>query len=209
MISFLKILVMFSMLFSLAGLIFLLVKTFSFGQNKIYAKSRGSEKKGILYAFSTGMMPWAKESARKHLPTYLTGVIYHIGIFLAFLIVVLKLVSISVPDLIIPFLRTCLAASLIGGVGLFIKRLLKPEMKIISCPDDYAANIIVNTFLASALALTYFESLISLFFFISITMFVYIPLGKIRHCFFFIYTRILFGRFFGRRGIFPRRSHQI
>jgi hypothetical protein len=34
-------------------------------------------------------------------------------------------------------------------------------------------------------------------------MLVYIPLGKIRHCLYFFFSRTFFGKFFGRRAVFP------
>src|SRR3989304_3774903 len=45
----------------------------------------GSPAQGVLYAFTWGMMPWAKESTRLHLLAYLRGVVFHIGIGAAFL----------------------------------------------------------------------------------------------------------------------------
>ena len=45
--------------------------------------SKGSIPKGIQYAFTTGMMPWAKESTRIHMIAYLRGIGFHIGIFAA------------------------------------------------------------------------------------------------------------------------------
>lgn len=184
----------------------LLKRTLSFGKKNFYAKSRGSARKGVLAAFTIGMMPWKKESIKNHLPTYITGIVYHAGIFLSMLVLLSKMVSFSIPDSLIHLLRAGLSAGLIGGMGLFIKRLALPPMKFISNPDDYASNLIVTSFLAFALLTTYTESWLWLWYLNAIIMFVYIPLGKIRHCFFFFYTRILFGRFQGRRGIMPRES---
>jgi hypothetical protein len=33
--------------------------------------------------------------------------------------------------------------------------------------------------------------------------FVYVLLGKIRHCLYFFFSRMFFGKFFGRRAVFP------
>src|SRR3990172_10844526 len=43
--------------------------------------AKGDPKSGVLYAFSLGMMPWAKESTRRHLLAYLRGIGFHVGIF--------------------------------------------------------------------------------------------------------------------------------
>lgn len=207
MLPILKILVLASMLFSLLGLGFLLKRTFSLGKKNIYAKSSGSPRMGVWTAFTTGMMPWKKESAKNHLITYLTGVIYHVGIFFSFLVLLSKLAPISIPNPLIPFLRSALTAGLAGGLGLLFKRMFSPAMKFISNPDDYASNLIVTSFLAAALVVTHRESWLWIFYLVAMIMFFYIPLGKIRHCIFFFYTRILFGRFHGRRGIMPFKSN--
>ena len=46
------------------------------------AKPKGDVKSGVLYAYTTGMAPWAKESTRLHMLSYLRGVAFHLGIFL-------------------------------------------------------------------------------------------------------------------------------
>ena len=194
------------MLFCLLGLVFLLIKTLGFGSRTYFSRPDGSEKKGIWYAFTSGMMPWVKESAKKHLPTYITGVLFHVGIFTAMLFLVIKILAIGYPDWILTPIRILFIVSISAGIGLLIKRMVKPEMTVISCVDDYISNLTVTAFILGALAATFTDSLLFLFYLIAIGMFLYIPLGKIRHCFFFFYTRILFGRFFGRRGIFPRKS---
>ena len=83
MLFFLKYGVILSFLLSIISLTILVLKTFSFGKKLLYAEPRGNKKKGIFYAFGRGMMPWEKESARKHLPTYIGGILYHTGIFVA------------------------------------------------------------------------------------------------------------------------------
>ncbi|MGB2696422.1 MAG: hypothetical protein WBD28_01025, partial [Candidatus Zixiibacteriota bacterium] len=70
------------------------------------------------------------------------------------------------------------------------------------------ANILVDLLLLSALAATFAKTLFVPFAVIAIIIFVYIPFGKIRHCVFFFYSRILFGDFFGRRGVIPHPSRK-
>jgi nitrate reductase gamma subunit len=194
------------MLFCLSGLVFLFINTLRFGRRTYFSRPEGSEKKGIRYAFTSGMMPWVKESAKKHLPTYVTGVLFHIGIFAAMLFLIIRIVPIEYPGWILIPIRMLFIVSVSAGIGLLVKRLVKPEMAAISCADDYISNLTVTAFVAGALAVTLSDQFLPLFYLIGIGMFFYIPLGKIRHCFFFFYTRILFGRFFGRRGVYPRKS---
>jgi nitrate reductase gamma subunit len=207
MLTFFKISVVGSLIFAIVSLTSLIIRTFSFGKRTKYAQPHGSIKRGIFFAFTSGMMPWIKESAKKHIITYLTGVLYHVGIFSALLILCLKLISVELPVSTIPYLQSVTILSLACGLGLFLKRLILPELKFISCLDDYVANLIVNLFLISTLAITCSNSFLPFFYIVSSLMLIYIPLGKIRHCFFFFYTRILFGLFFGRRRVFPPQTH--
>lgn len=195
--------------FAFIALFVMTVRTLSFGKKKLYSRPQGKKSSGIIYAFGQGMMPWEKESAGKHLPTFAAGIIYHIAIFATLLYLIATLISVSIPASVTPILRAVLLAGFFCGIGLFVKRFFVSGLKAISCPDDFVANIMVNLFLAGATAATFSTELIPLFLIIAITLFLYVPIGKIRHCFFFFYTRILFGSFFGRRGVLPHRSQKV
>ncbi|UCC41064.1 MAG: hypothetical protein JSV96_06450 [Candidatus Aminicenantes bacterium] len=203
MFSILKIGVILSCFVSFFSLSILVRKTFSFGRKPTYAQSRHRRMRGVIYAFSRGMMPWEKESAAKHLPTYIAGLLYHIGLFLALFYLFFLVFSLELDNTIILLLRISFSLALLCGLALIGKRILLPTMKKISCPDDFFANAIVDLFLLLSLWHTYTTSIAPAFFLVSIIMFLYIPVGKIRHCVFFFYTKILYGLFYGRRGILP------
>ncbi len=206
MLSVLRIATFVSIAISVISLFVLILKTFSFGKKSRYAPPHGSGTKGIIDAFGRGMMPWAKESASHHLPTYIGGLLYHAGIFSALFYLLSVLIPFGLPIAFLTLLRAFIILSLLSGFALLIKRLAVPALKRISCPDDFAANILVGLFLFSALVHTYFARLAPLFLSLAIILFLYIPMGKIRHCFFFFYVRVLFGLFFGRRGVLPRKQ---
>ncbi len=195
-----------SIIFSIVTLSILILKTFSFGRKKLFAEARGNIKKGIVYAFSKGMMPWEKESAGSHLPTYVCGIFYHAGIFLSLCYLLLLIIPIRLADMVILFFQVLCLIGFVCGGALLIKRLLSPYMRELSCPDDLAANIIVDLFIILAFLQTFLPVITPYFYIAAIVMFLYIPTGKIRHCFFFFYARILFGIFYGRRGVFPNRT---
>lgn len=200
--------VVISFLVCIVSLSILVLKTFSYGNKGLYAAPKGDVKKGIVYAFGKGMMPWEKESAGSHLPSYIAGILYHIGIFFSLLYLLIFIIPIHLPQLpVLVFQSVCLVG-FIAGVGLLIKRLSSLHMRALSCPDDLAANIIVDVFLILTVLHTLFPALTPYFFLAAIIMFLYIPFGKIRHCFFFFYVRILFGIFYGRRDVFPPKSHK-
>ncbi len=190
-------------LVSAGALIRLVSKTRAFPRKPVYAPPRGSPVQGIIYAFGRGMTPWEKESARLHLFTYLGGVAYHAGIFAAFAVLVFEVFSFAIPTPLHVVLTILLALGLLSGFGLLLKRSLKPPLRALSQPDDFGANIFTDIFLAGALAVSLGFALRGPFLSYSIFLLLYIPAGKIRHCFYFFFSRILFGRYFGRRGVLP------
>jgi nitrate reductase gamma subunit len=202
----LKLVVAGSVLFCLVALTVMVMRTFAFGRRPTYAHPRGSKFAGILYAFGLGMLPWEKESAGKHIWTYTGGILYHLGILMAMLFLATVLLGISLPQTVLQAVRILLVIGLISGVALIIKRMLKPPMRFLSGGDDYLANILVDFFLLSALATTFAETMLIPFLAVAIIIFIYIPFGKIRHCVFFFYSRVLFGDFFGKRGVLPHPS---
>jgi len=197
-----------SFLVSFSALLWLVLRTFTFGKPELKSKAQGDVKKGICYAFVQGMMPWEKESAKRHLITYFSGFLYHGGIFLAIFYVFTLVFNIALPSLILLGFQIVIPGAAAAGIGLFIKRNSVAYMRSISTPDDYAANLLVDVFLILAFLHSLMQGVRPILLIITIIMFLYIPLGKIRHCFFFFYSRILFGLFFGRRGVFPRKQNQ-
>jgi len=181
------------------------IKTIHFNKKKLYSVPQGNGLKGIIYALGRGLAPWEKESALKHLPTYLAGIFYHIGIFAALFYLFSLAIPFHLGSFIMPIIRVSIFAGILCGMGLFIKRSLKPHIRRISCPDDFVSNLLVDGFLILALIDTYRGNLRAVFFTVVIILLLYIPVGKIRHCFFFFYSRILFGFFFGRRGVLPQK----
>ncbi|MDH7512951.1 MAG: hypothetical protein QHH14_08395 [Clostridiales bacterium] len=178
----------------------------SFGRHRLLSQPAGKRRKGVVYAFGQGMLPWEKESGAKHLPTYIAGMFYHAGIFSAILAVLALAAQVKLPEVTVPFLQIMMAAGLLAGVGLLLKRAIKPRMKYISCPDDFVANILVDVFLLTGLVSFWRATALPAFLIAAITTFFYVPIGKIRHCLFFFYSRLLFGSYFGRRGVLPRRG---
>jgi nitrate reductase gamma subunit len=197
-----------SALFCLTILLIIIARTLALGRIPTYARATGSSLAGIVYAFGLGMLPWEKESAAKHIWTYIGGILYHLGTLTAILFLATIVLNISVPDMLLQPGRILLAMGLVSGVALLIKRLLKPQMRSLSSADDYLSNILVDLLLLSALAATFVQSALVLFMIVAICTFVYVPFGKLRHCAFFFYSRILFGSFFGRRGVLPHPSRE-
>ena len=202
---FLKYGVLFSFLLSLFLLTFLVLRTSSFGRRSLHSQAEGNRWKGVAYAFGQGMLPWEKESAAKHLPTYVAGMVYHSGIFAAILFVFLTAATFPLPNAMTNLFRMLMAAGFLAGTGLLFKRIAKPQMRSISCPDDFISNFLVDLFILSGLLASWLSGALPAFLILAVLTFLYMPLGKIRHCFFFFYSRLLFGSYFGRRGVLPHK----
>jgi nitrate reductase gamma subunit len=173
------------------------------------APARGSIKQGLLYAYTLGMAPWAKESTRRHWLSYLRGVFFHIGIFLGLGILVIS----PWINLFPTWLRIVLSAGAglgaVLGLAGFLARLIDPNLKALSTPDDYFAVLVVSVFLATACLGLSFLATLPIFYIISAFMLIYAPFSKIRHCIYFAYSRLFFGKFTGTRGILPHQQQVL
>ena len=164
------------------------------------APIKGSPAQGVLYAYTLGMAPWAKESARIHWVAYIRGIIIHVGIFVA---AAFLIASPWLAQMVLP-LRLSLAAlfsigAVLGLAGFWI-RMADPSLRLLSTPDDYFSLALVPLFLASAAASAASIELLPAFWAISGVTMAYAPFGKIKHFIFFFYERVFVGLFFGRRG---------
>lgn len=201
----LRILVLVAAGASLAVLTAMAVRTFGFGRPRTYSRPQGRIGKGLAYAFGRGMVK--KESVTLHRPTFFGGAVYHGAIFagFAYLFWLVFRIPVAPPA---GFFRPVLFVGTVFGLALLVKRVKAPLLRKLSCPDDFFANALVDLFLAGAFLHTFFPGLETAFFILSITLLIYLPIGKIRHCFFFFYTRTVFAVHFGRRGCLPGSSRE-
>ena len=65
------------------------------------ARERGSVGRAVLFAFTLGMAPWEKESTRIHWIAYLRGIFFHVGIFMAFSVLLVSPWLSLMPKLVI------------------------------------------------------------------------------------------------------------
>ncbi len=164
---------------------------------------KGSLPKGIQYAFTTGMMPWAKESTRIHLIAYLRGIGFHIGIFAAIGAVILSPFWGYLPPLLSLLLFWVLILGALLGAAGGVMRIAEHNLRGLSLPDDHFAVWLTTLFIAAAGLAVLNEVFMIPMYIVSAITFVYVPLGKIRHCLYFFFSRLFFGKFFGRRAVFP------
>lgn len=164
---------------------------------------KGNPIHGITYAFAAGMMPWAKESTRIHMIAYLRGIGFHVGIFAALGALLVSPFWGYLPALLRVLLFSVLViGSLLGAAG-GLMRLAQRNLRGLSLPDDHFAVWLTTVFMAlMAFGLLDEAVRVPMYLVAAITL-IYIPLGKVRHCLYFFFSRIFFGKFFGRRAVFP------
>ncbi len=165
------------------------------------ARPAGSAAQGVLYAFTWGMLPWAKESTRRHLPAYLRGVVFHLGIGAAFLALLASPWRAQASGPLRWALVTLSAAGGVAGLGGLVARVTDTRLRRLSTPDDFFAVALVSLFALAAAAAALTPALVPAFYGLAAGTLVYIPFGKVRHCFYFFFARYFFGIVFGRRGV--------
>lgn len=164
---------------------------------------KGSPQHGITYAFTVGMMPWAKESTRIHMIAYLRGIGFHAGIFTALGALLISPFWGFLPAMLNTFLMIVLGlGSLLGAAG-GVMRIAEHNLRGLSIPDDHFAVWLVTVWMAVSALSVANEAFLVAFYLLSALTLAYIPLGKIRHCLYFFFSRTFFGKFFGRRAVFP------
>jgi len=164
---------------------------------------KGNISHGITYAFTKGMMPWAKESTRIHMIAYLRGIGFHVGIFTAIGAVIVSPFWTYLPSFLFVTLFWVLTVGAVLGAAGGIMRIAEHNLRGLSLPDDHFAVWLTTLFIMAAGLAVVDKAFVIPMYIISTITFVYIPLGKIRHCLYFFFSRIFFGKFFGRRAVFP------
>ena len=194
----------------------LLISTFLFvlrfgelvrrGIPREFSKQAGSIRKGVAYSYTQAMMPQNKESAYLHLPTFTAGLFFHAGIFLSVALFIWSIIT-AISGWIMPqFIVTiCCGILLIAtccGVGILLKRIFNKELRSLSCADDYISNGIVSLFQFVTAGWLFCGEPFP-YFIVAALFFLWLPIGKTRHLFYFFAARFHLGFFYGRRGTWP------
>lgn len=162
---------------------------------------KDSALKGILYAFTLGMAPWAKESTRVHWVACTRGIVFHVGIFAGLFVLVASPWMDAIPFAVRALFAFTTALGAILGAAGGIARFAEPNLRGISTRDDHASVWLVSLWLA-ATALGLVDSVwVAAMYVIAAAMLLYAPISKIRHCFYFYFARLFYGFHIGRRGV--------
>ena len=165
------------------------------------APARGSAARGVLYAFTLGMVPWAKESARLHWVAYIRGILFHLAIFLGVALLVASPWLVQIPTQVRLSTAAILEIGAVLGLAGFWIRWREPALRRLSTPDDYASLALATLFLACGGLSAAIVKFLPVFWIISGITLAYVPFSKLRHFVYFFYARIYFGLVFGHRGL--------
>ena len=169
-----------------------------------FSPPAGSVNRAIGYAFTGAMSPRKKETAFLHLPTYVAGIIYHVGTFLSILIFLLIWAGAKLPEIVWVLFAAALSASVLCGVGMLVKRGINKGLRELSNPDDYISNILVTGSQAiTILVLLFPDRFTAVYYLFTGVFMLYLPTGKLKHLLYFFSARMQLGFFFGRRGVWP------
>ncbi len=190
----------------LAGLAYHVIRLIRLGIRDDYSARAGSPAAGVAYSFTGGMDPRNKESAYLNLPTYASGVIFHIAVFAAIVLFFLFLAGVN-PGQSARLILTVVAFSgAATGIGMLVKRMTDKKLRYLSNADDYISLLLVIIFLILAGFTLLFPVVYPAFMLVSALLLLYMPLGKLRHAVYFFAARIHLGRFYGWRNVWPPRK---
>jgi hypothetical protein len=176
------------------------------GSPKDYSRKRGNLKAAISYSFIGAMSPSKKESAYLHLPTYTAGLLYHAGTFISLILFFLFIFNIRFENTIQWILICVLITSGVSGLGIFIKRTTVKKIRHLSNIDDYISNLLVTGFQLITLSALIGEVYTPYYFILVSLLFLYLPLGKLKHSIYFFAARYHLGFSYGWRGVWPLKE---
>jgi hypothetical protein len=195
------IIIIFSLLFAVVGVGIRIAHFMSFADPADPSPPKASARKGVIYTFTVGMLPWKKESARLHPVVYLRGASLHIGIFTSIILVVTSLAvdwgSISGRIAFSPFL----ALGVLAGIAALVARFQDRNLRVISRADDYISLVLVILVLLVGFVWILDGVNRTIFWGVVSATCLYLPWSKVPHVAYFFFSRTVFGIMFGRRGV--------
>ena len=170
------------------------------------APKKGGSVPGILRTYAIIFMPWAMESSRKHFWRWMEFGVYHIGAGVA----ILNTFTFPfAPGLMTETTRLVfsilIALAIPIGLVKLARRIIRPEMRIISTPDDYFSLAALECFFLAAIIalLTDAPPWRMAYFLITAGFLFYVPFSKISHYVYFLFAGLVTGSRYGLRGVIP------
>ena len=171
------------------------------------APQRGSGRAGIVHSYGTIFVPQWMESSRQHVWRWLEFGIYHVGALVA---IVNTFTFPFTPWLMTPVVRwifaILIAPAIIVGLIKLARRILRPELRIVSTPDDYFSLVSLEFFFFAAIMALLLDTPFwrLAYFLITAAFLFYVPFSKISHYVYFFFSHYLTGKRYGWRGVTPQ-----
>jgi hypothetical protein len=163
--------------------------------------AKGSPFSGLIYAFTLGMAPWAKESTRIHYVAYLRGIFFHVGIFLGLGALLISFWWNMLPTWLLWLIALVTGLGALSGFMGNVMRRAEHNLRALSSKDDHASVFIVSLWLATMTIALLDATWLPTMYVVAAAMLIYMPISKIRHCIYFFFSRRFFGLFIGRRAV--------
>lgn len=170
---------------------------------------KGNPGKGVRRSYASIFMPWAVESSRNHLTRWALFAIYHVGCLVA---IVNTFTFTFAPGFMSQPIRILFAVLIAPAIPIgfikLIRRISRPEIRLISTPDDFFSLASLQLFFfAAVMALLFNTPFWRLSYYIITALFLfYVPFSKISHYVYFFFARFLTGKRYGWRGIIPQKT---
>ncbi len=190
-----------SMAVALAGVAVWIYQLFSRPAACDPSPAKGSDRLGLLYAFTLGMLPWKKESASLHWMVYIRGIFFHTGIFAGTLALLLSIFNIHGGMLLSLALSVLMWIGAFAGALSIVLRAAEANLRGISRADDYISPALITVFLSLG-ALHILNMIDTVYFYAAASVLcLYLPWSKVRHCVYFFFMRGRIGAMMGHRGL--------
>ena len=176
------------------------------GGRRDYSAKAGNSLKGIIFNLTWAMLPGHKETISLHPIKFAIGVLMHIGVFLAIARVLLLLIFPRMPLPSPIAFGVILGIAALCGVYLLLRRIFSIELHAMSSPEDYLSILMTIGFLSAAILHGLNIMSTSVFLILAAILFFYMPLGKLKHGWFFFVARMDYGARLGYRGTYPAKS---
>jgi hypothetical protein len=167
--------------------------------------ARGNLPRAIAGSYASVLTPWRIESLHDHWVRWTVFTVYHVGILAA---IGATFTIPFLPRLMTEPVRWVFAISIglafIGGWLKLAWRLMKPEIRIISTPDDYFSLLVLQVWFFVAIPAILWEPYgwLVTYFVMTALLLIYVPLSKISHYIYWFFSRYFFGVRYGNRGVF-------
>ncbi len=168
--------------------------------------AKGSSFSGALHAYANIFLPWSMESSKRHPWRWLEFAIYHVGALIAILN---TFTTPFAPQMMTQPVRIIfallIAPAFLMGITKLMRRISRPEMRLISTPDDYFALISVEIFFFVAIMALITDTAVWRFVYFIITagFLFYVPFSKISHYIYLLFSGVITGSRYGWRGVRP------